>query len=309
MAAWAIVSLGELWPLDEPLSGEQLDGWQNAIGIAGVALYGFAAVAYARLYRRRHARFAFATALSFGLLAEAMVVIAFARNWKVSWWEWHVLMLAALVLVALAARSEWHEERFSAIYLDKTLAGVQEASILFADLQGYTSFTERSGPEAAHELVMSYFERLVPLMESHGGDVHQLIGDAIMVILNKNGDQPDHADARGARGAGPAARGGRGRRRRPEWPRFRVGVNSGTVVAAVIGARERPPQARSRRRHRQPGRPAREHRARRLRRDRRGDVRAPPARRGRRAPRAARAEGEERARRRVSSARPPRGRR
>ena len=163
-------------------------------------------------------------------------MIAFARNWKVSWWEWHVLMLAALVLVALAARSEWHEERFSAIYLDKTLAGVQEASILFADLQGYTSFTERSGPEAAHELVMSYFERLVPLMESHGGDVHQLIGDAIMVIWNKNGDQPDHPllAARAAlalqREAGEVAAA------RPEWPRFRVGVNSGTVVAAVIGA-------------------------------------------------------------------------
>ena len=153
MGVWAVVSLAELPPLDEPLSGEQLDGWQNAIGIAGVALYGFAALAYAHLYRRRHARFAFATALSFGLLAEAMVVVAFARNWKISWWEWHVLMLAALAIVALAARSEWHEERFSAIYLDKTLAGVRDASILFADLQGYTSFTERSGPEAAHELV------------------------------------------------------------------------------------------------------------------------------------------------------------
>jgi len=198
-------------------------------------MYGLAAFAYGRLYLRRRARFAFATALAFGLLAETMVVVAFARNWKVSWWEWHVLMLAALALVALAARSEWHEERFSAIYLDKTLAGVQEASILLADLQGYTSFAERAGPEAAHELVGSYFERLVPLMESLGGNVHQLIGDAIMVVFNQNGDQPDHAAlaARAAlalqREAAEVASG------RPDWPRFRVGVNSGTVVAAVIG--------------------------------------------------------------------------
>ena len=48
------------------------------------------------------------------------------------------------------ARGEWHEERFSAIYLDKTLAGTREATIMFADLQGYTSFTERTlRPEVA----------------------------------------------------------------------------------------------------------------------------------------------------------------
>jgi class 3 adenylate cyclase len=235
MGVWALVSLAELPPLDEPVPAEQLDGWQVGLGIAGVVLYGIAALAYARLYLRRHARFAFATALSFALLAETMVVVAFARNWKVSWWEWHVLMLVALAIVALTARSEWHEERFSAIYLDKTLAGVTEASILFADLQGYTSFAERSGPEAAHELVMSYFERLVPLMESLGGEVHQLIGDAIMVVFNKHGDQPDHA-ALAARAALALQReAAEVAADRPEWPRFRVGVNSGEVVAAVLG--------------------------------------------------------------------------
>ena len=140
-------------------------------------------------------------------------MVAFARNWKISWWEWHVLMLAALAIVALAARSEWHEERFSAIYLDKTLAGVRDASILFADLQGYTSFTERSGPEAAHELVTSYFERLVPLMESLGGEVHQLIGDAIMVVFNKNGDQPDHAELAARAALALQREAARGRRR------------------------------------------------------------------------------------------------
>ena len=235
MGVWAVLSLAELPPLDEPLTGEQLDGWQNAIGIAGVALYGIAAVGYARLYLRRHARFAFATALSFGLLAEAMVVIAFARNWKVSWWEWHVLMLCALAVVALAARSEWHEERFSAIYLDKTLAGVQEASVLLGDLQGYTAFTERAGPEAAHELVTTYFGRIVPLMQECGGEVHQLIGDAIMVVFNKNGDQPDHAFLAARAGLALQREAKKISADRPEWPHFRVGVNSGTVVAAVLG--------------------------------------------------------------------------
>ena len=32
-------------------------------------------------------------------------------------------MLLAFVVIVLALRHEWHEERFSAIYLDETLAG------------------------------------------------------------------------------------------------------------------------------------------------------------------------------------------
>ena len=32
---------------------------------------------------------------AFVLLAEAMVAIVLARNWHLSWWEWHLLMLAA----------------------------------------------------------------------------------------------------------------------------------------------------------------------------------------------------------------------
>jgi adenylate cyclase len=83
---------------------------------------------------------------------------------------------------------------------------------------------------------MSYFARLVPLMESQGGEVHQLIGDAIMVIFNQNGDQPDHA-ALAARAALALQReAAEVAADRPDWPRFRVGVNSGEVVAAVIGA-------------------------------------------------------------------------
>jgi len=41
-------------------------------------------------------------ALAFALLAEAMLVIVFARNWRVSWWEWHLLMLVAFVAIAVA---------------------------------------------------------------------------------------------------------------------------------------------------------------------------------------------------------------
>jgi adenylate cyclase len=237
LALWGVVSLAEWPPLDEPLAVEELDGWQLGLAAAGVALFGLAALGYFRLYRRRGARFVFAVAVAFLLLAEAMIVIAWARNWQLSWWEWHVLMLAAFATIALAARSEWHEERFSALYLDETLAGAKDVSILFADLAGFTPFAERSRPDEVARMLNAYFGRIIPLMEDLGGEVHQVVGDEVMVIFNKAGDRPDHAALAARAGvelqeaAADVASG------HADWPRFRAGVNSGEVLAGVVGGR------------------------------------------------------------------------
>src|SRR6478736_9739215 len=118
----------------------------SALAGVGIGLYSLAALGYLRLYRRRNARFVIAVTVSFALLAEAMIVIAWARNWHASWWEWHLLMLASFLLIAETARTEWHEERFSALYLDETLAGARDVSVLLADLSGFTSYAEARRP-------------------------------------------------------------------------------------------------------------------------------------------------------------------
>ena len=236
VVGWAVFSLAELPPLDDPLAEEQLDGSQLILAAIGVALFGIASFGFLRIHRKRQERFVLAFALAFALLAEAMVVIAWARNWQLSWWEWHVLMVGAFVLIALVARAEWHEERFSALYLDETLAGAKEVSILFADLAGFTSFSERHEPAEVAAMLNAYFETLIPLLESVGGDVHQITGDELMVVFGGKGDEPDHA--------AKAAKAGLLLQRRAQkiaeghgaWPRFRVGVNSGEVLAGVVGA-------------------------------------------------------------------------
>jgi adenylate cyclase len=235
MAVWAAVSLAELPPLDGPLEAEQLDGWQLVLAAIGVLLYGAASLGFIRLYRRRNARFVFAFILAFVLLAEAMIAIAWARNWQISWWEWHILMLGAFLVIALAARAEWHEERFSALYLDQTLAGAKDVSIVLADLAGFTTYSDRHEPAEVAAMLNAYFERVIPLMQAAGGEVHQIVGDELMVVFNKDDRQPDHP-ARAARAAlllqeTATAIG----REHPDWPRFRVGVNSGEVLAGVVG--------------------------------------------------------------------------
>jgi class 3 adenylate cyclase len=237
MALWGVVSLAQFPPLDSPLTKEELDGWQLVLAAVGIVFYALATFGFVGLYRRRGARFVLAFIVAFALLAEAMVAIAGARNWHLSWWEWHVLMLTAFLTIALAARAEWHEERFSPLYLDETLAGAKEVSVVLADLAGFTSFSEEHGASEVAEMLNTYFEPIVPLMEAAGGEVHQIVGDELMVIFNKAGDTPDHA-ARAARAAlllqrtaAEVARDHRG------WPRFRVGVNSGEVLVGVVGGR------------------------------------------------------------------------
>ena len=235
LGIWAVVSLAELPPLDGPLEAEELDGWQLVLAAGGLALYGFAAFGFIRLYRRRPARFVFAFTLAFALLAEAMVVIAWAANWQLSWWEWHVLMLVAFLVIAQAARSEWHEERFSPLYLDETLAGAKNVSVLLADLEGFTRYSEAHQPADVASMLNAYFERIIPLMERSGGEVHQIVGDELMVVFGKN-EEPDHA-VRAARASLLLQRAARkSAEGHDDWPRFRVGVSSGEVHAGVVGA-------------------------------------------------------------------------
>jgi class 3 adenylate cyclase len=164
-----------------------------------------------------------------------MVAIGYGRNWHASWWEWHVLILTAFVIVAYAVHREWHEERFSDLYLKQTSAGTRDISVLFADLKGFTSFSEGNEPEEVTEMLNTYFDVAVPAVERHGGEVDRIIGDALMVTFNTRGNLPDHA-MRAVRAALDLQEAtGKIAAEHPGWPRFRAGVNSGNASTAVLG--------------------------------------------------------------------------
>jgi adenylate cyclase len=71
--------------------------------------------------------------VSFVLLAEALVAVAFARSWHASWWEWHVLMAIAFAIVLFAIRNEYRSEgsvagAFGGLYLEQTLERLDRRS-------------------------------------------------------------------------------------------------------------------------------------------------------------------------------------
>jgi len=239
IAAWAVISLNELPPLSDAISPEDATLPLAILAAVGVVAYGYAAFAYFRVWTRRRTLLAIVVAFAFALLAEALIVavVSLATSWRMSWWEWHVLMAISFGAIAAAAWTEWYEERFSGLYLDETLAGHRDVSVLFADLSGFTPFSEAQGPEAVHRMLVAYFGELAPMMIEFGGEVQDFVGDQIFAIFNKRGDQPDHA-LQAARAALELQKRAEAiRAAHPDWPRFRVGVNTGPVLAGIVGDR------------------------------------------------------------------------
>jgi class 3 adenylate cyclase len=230
-----VVSLAELPPLDDPTPVERASGPLVVAAAVALAGYAYAAVRYLRLARRSPSPVLLAVVSAFVLLAEAMLAVALARNWHASWWLWHVLMLAAFALIADAVRREPPAERFSDLYLDDTTCGVREVSVLFADLAGYTRFGDTRDPLEVSAMLNAMFEAAIPALQGQGADIDRLMGDAVMATFNTRDDQPDHA----RRAAGAALELQRASAtvaaEHPDWPRFRVGVNSGEAVVGVLG--------------------------------------------------------------------------
>jgi len=55
-------------------------------------------------------------------------------------------------------------------------------SVLFADLVGFTTLSERRDPEEVRELLSRYFDTCRRLIELYGGMVEKFIGDAVMAV-------------------------------------------------------------------------------------------------------------------------------
>ncbi len=113
---------------------------------------------------------------------------------------------------------------------------VVEVTVLFADLRGFTGFSERSSPEEIVTVLNRYFEIATASVLAEGGTVVQFMGDALMALFNAPTRQPDHA-VRAARSALALQAGVEEVAAANEgWPRFRVGVNTGEALVGNIGS-------------------------------------------------------------------------
>ena len=235
---WIFFSLLELPPL-AGTAAEGVGGPVQVLAALGAALYTIAAIRYLMIYRRKLVLLPASIIACFVLLAEAMFGSALVteRTWHASWWEWHGLIVIAYLIVLFAARQQWSEERFRHLYLKTTRERTQTLSILFADLENYTTFVEHADPAETAMMLSAFYALATPILSvgGFGGRVEKFIGDAIMASFNSHGDQPDHAVC--------ATRAGLELQRQmalllanhPSWPRARVAVNSGDALIREFG--------------------------------------------------------------------------
>ncbi|WP_051261496.1 CHASE2 domain-containing protein [Desulfovibrio inopinatus] len=74
-----------------------------------------------------------------------------------------------------------------------TLSGEEkEISILFSDVRGFTSISERLTPTRVVDLLQAYFTPMTRIITSSSGTIDKFIGDAIMAFWNAPLDIPDH---------------------------------------------------------------------------------------------------------------------
>ena len=237
MAVWFVYTVAQLPPLDHPSSEGASDSLLTIMAAGGVVVYAVSAARYYVVFRHEPSLLPASVIACFVLLAEAMIGVATTgeRAWHASWWEWHGLIVLAFLLVAFAARREWRDERFRRLYLPGTRQRSLQVSVLFSDLAGYTSFSERVPPGEMAAMLKAYFELAAPLIARHGGDIEHFTGDGMLATFNTRGSQPDHA-MRAARAALELQRGmAELAEAHPEWPRLRVGVNSGAAIVRELG--------------------------------------------------------------------------
>jgi class 3 adenylate cyclase len=119
----------------------------------------------------------------------------------------------------------------------------REVSVLFADVRGFTTYSEKHDPEQVTRTLNEYFEVMVDVIASHEGVLDKYIGDGLMVVFGAPVPQPDHARRavitalemqaalhtlnlkRAQRGDDPIAIG--------------AGVNTGVVISGNLGSLKR----------------------------------------------------------------------
>ena len=120
------------------------------------------------------------------------------------------------------------------------LAGERrEVSILFSDLRGFTTLSERMAPEQMAARLTEYFDAMTAAIFDHRGMVNDFIGDAIMAVFGAPLDDPDHArHAVESALSMQRALGGLNRRWESEGLpplRMGLGVHTGEVFAGNVG--------------------------------------------------------------------------
>jgi class 3 adenylate cyclase len=130
----------------------------------------------------------------------------------------------------------------TALLADPDQAGlggaITEVTVLMADLHGFTPFAEATSPDQVVTMLNTYYGVVVPVILDAGGTVLQFVGDAVMAIWGAPARQADHALRAARTGLALQAVVDEAASGHDDWPRFRVGINTGPALVGNVGAEQ-----------------------------------------------------------------------
>jgi class 3 adenylate cyclase len=130
----------------------------------------------------------------------------------------------------------------TALLADPDQAGlggaITEVTVLMADLHGFTPFAEGTSPDQVVTMLNTYYGAVVPIILDAGGTVLQFVGDAVTAIWGAPARQADHALRAARTGLALHAVVDKAASGHDDWPRFRVGINTGPALVGNIGAEQ-----------------------------------------------------------------------
>ena len=116
----------------------------------------------------------------------------------------------------------------------------RDMSVLFSDIRGFTSVTEKGDPEELVAQLNDYFSRMVEIVFRHHGTVDKFVGDMVMALYGAPLDDPDHAEHAVATAVDMVRELGDLNRKWAGENRAQldigIGINSGDMIAGNIGS-------------------------------------------------------------------------
>lgn len=133
-------------------------------------------------------------------------------------------------------------ERVMALGEDALMVGERrEVTILFSDIRGYTSLTEKLEAAEVVSLLNTYFETMVEAVFNYEGTLDKFIGDALMAVFGAPLPVENHAWMSVQSALEMRRRLAEFNRPRPDDMKIKIGIgiSSGEVVSGNIGSQKR----------------------------------------------------------------------
>ena len=116
----------------------------------------------------------------------------------------------------------------------------REMTVLFSDIRGFTTLSEKGQPEDVVQTLNEYFTRMVHLVFLHKGTLDKFVGDMVMALFGAPLADPQHADHAVEAALDMVAELEKLNRRwkaegRPELD-IGIGINTGPMIAGNIGS-------------------------------------------------------------------------